>query len=684
MARCHDDTGAPAAQLPASRDADTQTALFLQRTAGNRAVTALIQRDWLPALGGFPAKPKPTPSAAVQSGDPDQISDVNPRDWAAAQNADRRRAIHIMLDNTMFMAFWSDDKVVLNIANSYPDRDSMTDDDIAAIKKAIKRGSIKGRELTGYFKLTREFEAKVEARAGENVKNNLEKLDKIAKQYGIGREAEGGASGIPTAMDKLQEAAGKVADARHLQFKLREIPVGRKVEGLLPTGPVINFDPNSPPEALGPAQPGETSGMARWTDVKRAHDKLEAAIGKTMTANPALHLLAATPALDQRLAHKDDRLHFGKTALAGFETAPGQLAKRELDNAHAKMKSKLELVRDKLKAHKIDPLSLDALGFQIAATDRYANPFARWAMEDAVESYKSDKEKISTFLDIGAAIALVGATIGTAGGALAISAVLAGASAGVKLSHAADLKETAEAGVAPEDRMTSEVKVSAADLEAAIAVAVAVLSVLPIAKGLLFRRAASAGEELLKLRTLSPAELKNPPKWAKDAVLQSIREVGVVQTAETAGLKIENLGAYLESGTPEYELWQAAVVLRGGPSAGAASVRRRLSVQEIRSMKERGVKVLTHRSYEGDVIANQTIKPTGTTNPNAPRVVWFGEGFEGFGYGDHCMIIEFDAVKPLYPNANSPGEWFTTTEIAAERGYWAKIEDVRAALKGGK
>ena len=98
-------------------------------------------------------------------------------------------------------------------------------------------------------------------------------------------------------------------------------------------------------------------------------------------------------------------------------------------------------------------------------------------------------------------------------------------------------------------------------------------------------------------------------------------------------------------------------------------------------MREAGTKVLTWRTTDADVVRNQTITPKGQTNPAAPRVVYFGEGYEGFGYGDYCMIIEREKVSPLYPNEAAPGQYYTTSDIPAEEGSWTTIDQVKEALK---
>jgi hypothetical protein len=110
--------------------------------------------------------------------------------------------------------------------------------------------------------------------------------------------------------------------------------------------------------------------------------------------------------------------------------------------------------------------------------------------------------------------------------------------------------------------------------------------------------------------------------------------------------------------------------------------RPRLTVAQIRAMKERGEQVLSFRSFNQDVVANQAINAQQLTNPMAPPDrVHFGEGFRGFDYGDHVLIIERDKLPTLYPQRRAPGEWYTTSVIGETEGYWATIADIEEALK---
>jgi hypothetical protein len=116
-----------------------------------------------------------------------------------------------------------------------------------------------------------------------------------------------------------------------------------------------------------------------------------------------------------------------------------------------------------------------------------------------------------------------------------------------------------------------------------------------------------------------------------------------------------------------------------GSTAAMTTARRRLGANDILDMRRRRVDVLVFRSRNQDVVANRGIAPQHETNPTSPEYVFFGEGFEGFNYGDYFMCIERDRVTPLYRNPNSPGEWYTTSEIPASEGYWYSIDDLRAA-----
>jgi hypothetical protein len=109
--------------------------------------------------------------------------------------------------------------------------------------------------------------------------------------------------------------------------------------------------------------------------------------------------------------------------------------------------------------------------------------------------------------------------------------------------------------------------------------------------------------------------------------------------------------------------------------------RPRLTVDQIRTMRQNGVRVVTFRSPDRDVVANQVIRPTGTTNPAAPPHVYFGEGYEGFDYGDYFLIVEREQVSPLYPSKYSPGQWSTPSEIPTNVGSWATKADVLEALR---
>jgi hypothetical protein len=111
------------------------------------------------------------------------------------------------------------------------------------------------------------------------------------------------------------------------------------------------------------------------------------------------------------------------------------------------------------------------------------------------------------------------------------------------------------------------------------------------------------------------------------------------------------------------------------------TVRPFLTAERIREMLARGVRVLTFRSFNSDVVQNQQIKPTGETNPNFGDKVAFVEGFQGANYGPYRMVIEMDKVGRLYPHPVSPGEYYTPDPIPAGEGYWTTSEEVAKAFR---
>jgi hypothetical protein len=79
--------------------------------------------------------------------------------------------------------------------------------------------------------------------------------------------------------------------------------------------------------------------------------------------------------------------------------------------------------------------------------------------------------------------------------------------------------------------------------------------------------------------------------------------------------------------------------------APGTTARRRLSLADIRRMREQRIKVLTFRSGDPNVVANLEITAQHRTNPNLPDDrIHFVEGYEGANYGRYSTIIEFDKV----------------------------------------
>jgi hypothetical protein len=116
------------------------------------------------------------------------------------------------------------------------------------------------------------------------------------------------------------------------------------------------------------------------------------------------------------------------------------------------------------------------------------------------------------------------------------------------------------------------------------------------------------------------------------------------------------------------------------PVPGPATARPFLTAAAIRELLARGVRVLTFRSFNPDVVKNQAITPQGTTNPLFGNRVALMEGFEGANYGPYRMVIEMEKVPVLYPHPVSAGEYFTPDPIPANAGYWTTSEEVATAL----
>ena len=106
-----------------------------------------------------------------------------------------------------------------------------------------------------------------------------------------------------------------------------------------------------------------------------------------------------------------------------------------------------------------------------------------------------------------------------------------------------------------------------------------------------------------------------------------------------------------------------------------------LSAEAMFEMRDQGIKVLCFRSYDLDVVQNQTITPQQKTNPLAPPYVYLGLGFGGFNYGPCLLIVPYDSIHPLIANPNSPGEYVTPSKIPPTLGWWSTAEEYKRFLK---
>ncbi|MGK8486805.1 hypothetical protein [Nocardia asiatica] len=117
------------------------------------------------------------------------------------------------------------------------------------------------------------------------------------------------------------------------------------------------------------------------------------------------------------------------------------------------------------------------------------------------------------------------------------------------------------------------------------------------------------------------------------------------------------------------------------PSA-PATVRRRLTPQEIRALYERRARVVVFRTHDQNLAANGELRFTGQTNPYAEEAVHFFETLEGQNYGPYCVCFELDdAVGSigLRPKQGAAGEWVTPNVVPASAGSWYTVDDLVAA-----
>jgi len=105
-----------------------------------------------------------------------------------------------------------------------------------------------------------------------------------------------------------------------------------------------------------------------------------------------------------------------------------------------------------------------------------------------------------------------------------------------------------------------------------------------------------------------------------------------------------------------------------------------LTADKIRAMRESGVRVMTFRTFDRDVVQNKAITPQAQTNPFYKDKVALVEGFKGANYGPYSVVIEADKVPRLHREEASPGQYSTPDSIPAKAGYWTTREEVAKAF----
>ena len=292
----------------------TQQLIALQRTAGNRAVVqrmATIQRDDL--------TPKQRATAAVNSGLPDQIADLDDGSLRAATTEERLRMIDILNDGgsgfqrarlpRIWDAFGAQIKTV-------------ADSNEARWKKSFTVAGPLMRTSYNVLGQRAMFHRDVVSVAGGYLDMNDRYC--LSEFERLGLSETGDVVIGPPTEQQSQALLNTQADARLLAadqealVDLRKIVVGYEWLELPPggpgepvaIGPLKTFDPERPPTHL--RLPRDEGRMKTWDEVKHEYDRLDLLIRARMMVNPTLFPLA-------RDAHEDPSR--AKSAAGGDTTA---------------------------------------------------------------------------------------------------------------------------------------------------------------------------------------------------------------------------------------------------------------------------------------------------------------------------------------------------------------------------
>jgi uncharacterized protein DUF4157 len=108
------------------------------------------------------------------------------------------------------------------------------------------------------------------------------------------------------------------------------------------------------------------------------------------------------------------------------------------------------------------------------------------------------------------------------------------------------------------------------------------------------------------------------------------------------------------------------------------TIRPRATPQQLRDMIANSNEYYTWRTVDGDVAANQSVRFTGKTNPDAPEGVYLVRGVKGVPYGKYAVSIKGDRFHIRSVTGRSE-EFILPDEIPANEGVWYTAEDYAAA-----
>jgi len=350
-------------------------------------------------------------------------------------------------------------------------------------------------------------------------------------------------------MEDLQKAM-KLLGTIKVGFSEMKAPTyGQSDEGEQNDTGVVRFDPSGPP----PVPAEDVAGFVPWETVKKSYDELTAEVTRRADANPALFALLAEGELSKAT---DDDPEKAKAAM-------GEQLLKVIENTRTTEKE----IQDSSDLYlDLRPVHEALIGGNPAASGTvWSKPFNKWLAREEMKSHQASQERLATLLGAAGLVAMVVASLATAGGALAISATVAGLTAsGMQAGMSWDKYMTLE--TAAKSTVRSDLGVveqSQADAELFMAVLNTAFALVDLGGAV-----AGAGKTLgispkafLAGRTVRKAALEALEKeigvMSAAKVGQSINEFGLttVEAAwRKAGRPIEELGPFLRKDASLVEL----------------------------------------------------------------------------------------------------------------------------------